>query len=82
MPITATDALAVGKQTPRVYVPRIIHVAWEDVHVLIGVATHEAWKAMVKKYKTIRQVGKSAELRRAAGDLMKAWCYELILERL
>lgn len=76
--ITASSALSTGKQTAHVYVPRIVHVDWASVHALIGVATHTAWAILARKYKSIRLVGKSAELHRLAGDLMKAWCWELV----
>lgn len=76
--MTASEAVGKGKQTARVYVPRIVHVEWPTVHALIGVATHTAWAILARKYKTIRLVGKSSELHQLAGDLMKAWCWELV----
>ena len=83
--MTAREAVAVGKQTPRVYVPRIFHVLWkEQMHVLIGVASHTAWKILAKKYKMIRLRGydKFKEHKRLTGDLMKKWCWEIISEKL
>jgi len=79
--ITATEALAIGKQTPRIYVPRIHHVLWkEQMHVLIGVASHSAWETLAKKYKLIRLKGydKFKEHKRLIGDLMKAWCWDIV----
>lgn len=76
--LSATEAVSVGKQTAAVYTPRIIHVDVESVHTLMGVASHEAWKTMAKKYKSIRQKGKAGEMHRLAGDYMKAWCWELV----
>ena len=80
--ISATEALGVGKQTPRVYVPRIIHIPWDQVHILIGVASHTAWKILAKRYKMIRLKGKFGEHKKLTGDLMRAWCWELIKDRL
>jgi hypothetical protein len=76
--MSATEALGVGKQTPRVYVPRIIHVDWATVHVLIGVASHTAWKILAKRYKMIRLKGKFAEHKKLTGDLMKKWTWDLV----
>jgi len=79
--ISASAALSFGKKTPRVYIPRIIHVLWkEQVHVLIGVASHAAWCILAKKYKTVRLKGydKFKEHKRLTGDLMKAWCWEIV----
>jgi len=77
--ITATEAIGIGKQTPRVYIPRIHRVLWkEQVHVLIGVASHIAWETLAKKYKMIRLRGKFDEHKRVTGDLMKKWCWELV----
>lgn len=83
--ITASEALGIGKQTPRVYVPRIVHVLWkEQMHVLIGVASHIAWKTLAKKYRQIRLRGydKFKEHKRLTGDLMKKWCWELVEDKL
>jgi hypothetical protein len=80
--VSARDLLAIGKQTPRVYVPRIIHVDWATIHVLIGAASHTAWKILAKKYKMIRLKGKSAEHKKLTGDIMRKVCWELISERL
>ena len=79
--ITASAALSFGKKTPRVYVPRIVHVLWkEQMHVLIGVASHAAWCILAKKYKAVRLKGydKFKEHKRLTGDLMKAWCWEIV----
>jgi len=77
--ITAEEALAIGKQTPRVYIPRIHHVLWkEQMHVLIGVAAHKAWEILAKKYKLIRLRGKRKEFHKLTGDLMQAWCWEIV----
>jgi len=79
--IAAAEAIGIGKQTPRVYVPRIYHVLWkEQMHVLIGVASHLAWKILARKYKQIRLRGydKFKEHKRLTGDLMKKWCWEII----
>ncbi|MBA7660385.1 hypothetical protein ES703_68387 [subsurface metagenome] len=76
--MSASAAVSLGKQTARVYVPRIVHVDWATVHALIGVASHTAWAILARKHKSIRLVGKSTELHRLAGDLMKAWCWELV----
>ncbi|MBS7632782.1 hypothetical protein KEJ15_04060 [Candidatus Bathyarchaeota archaeon] len=76
--ISASDAAGIGKQTPRVYVPRIIHVDWATIHVLIGVASHVAWKILAKKYKVIRLRGKFSEHKSVISDLMKKWCWELV----
>jgi len=76
--ITAAEAVGIGKQTPRVYVPRIIHVDWATIHVLIGVASHVAWKTLAKRYRMIRLRGKFAEHKKLIGDLMKAWTWELV----
>jgi len=81
VPIKAEAALAFGKKTARVYTPRIIHVAWkEQVHVLIGVASHAAWCILARKYKMVRLRGydKFKEHKRLTGDLMKAWCWEIV----
>ena len=80
--ISASDAAGIGKQTPRVYVPRIIHVDWATIHVLIGVASHVAWKILAKKYKVIRLKGKFAEHKGVISDLMKKWCWELVEGRI
>jgi len=80
--LTATEAVGVGKQTPRVYVPRIVHVDWATVHVLIGVASHEAWRILAKKYHMIRLKGKFAEHKKLTGDLMRKWCWELVAAKL
>ena len=80
--ISASEAVGIGKQTARVYVPRIVHVDWATVHVLIGVASHVAWKMLAKKYKMIRLKGKSAEHKKLTGDIMRKVCWELISERL
>jgi hypothetical protein len=80
--ITATEAVGIGKQTPRVYVPRIIHVDWATIHVLIGVASHEAWRILAKRYKMIRLKGKFAEHKKVTGDLMRKWCWELVQAKL
>jgi len=83
--IAATEALGIGKQTERVYIPRIVHVLWkEQMHVLIGVASHTAWKMLAKKYKQIRLRGydKFKEHKRLTGDLMKKWCWEIVETKL
>jgi hypothetical protein len=76
--MAAAEAVGIGKQTPRVYVPRIVHVDWNTIHILIGVASHVAWKLLAKRYKMIRLTGKSAEHKKVTGDLMKKWCWELV----
>lgn len=76
--MAAAEAVGIGKQTPRVYVPRIVHVDWNTIHILIGVASHVAWKLLAKRYKMIRLKGKSAEHKKVTGDLMKKWCWELV----
>jgi hypothetical protein len=76
--MSATEATGLGKQTPRVYVPRIHHVDWATIHVLIGVASHVAWEILAKKYKMIRLRGKFAEHKGLISDLMKKWCWELV----
>jgi hypothetical protein len=80
--ISASEAVSIGKQTARVYVPRIIHVDWATVHVLIGVASHVAWKMLAKKHKMIRLKGKFAEHKKLTGDLMRKWCWELVADKL
>ena len=80
--ISAEEAARIGKQTARVYVPRIVHVDWETIHVLIGVAAHTAWKTLAKKYKMIRLRGKREEFHRLTGDLMRKWCWELVEAKL
>jgi len=85
MGISATEALSIGKQTERVYIPRIIHVDWkEQVHTLIGVASHVAWAKLAAKYKTIRLRGydKFREHKQLTGALMKAWCWELVEDKI
>jgi len=76
--VTADEAIRIGKQTPRTYIPRIIHVDWDTVHVLIGVASHVAWRTLAKRYKMIRLKGKFAEHKKLTGDLMRKWCWELV----
>ena len=76
--MAAAEAVGIGKQTPRVYVPRIVHVDWNTIHILIGVASHVAWKLLAKRYKMIRLKGKAAEHKKVTGDLMKKWCWELV----
>jgi len=81
MAIAVTEAIGIGKQTPRVYVPRIHHVAWkEQMHVLIGVASHLAWETLAKKYKLVRLKGydKFKEHKALIGSLMKGWCWDLV----
>jgi hypothetical protein len=81
VPIKAEAALAFGKKTARVYVPRIIHVAWkEQMHTLIGVASHASWCILARKYKTVRLRGydKFKEHKRLTGDLVKAWTWEIV----
>ena len=80
--MAAAEAVGIGKQTPRVYVPRIVHVDWNTIHILIGVASHVAWKLLAKRYKLIRLKGKFAEHKKVTGDLMKKWCWELISNQL
>jgi len=83
--ITYKEALGIGKQTARVYTPRIIHVLWkEQIHVLIGVASHMAWRILARKYKQIRLRGydKFKEHKRLTGDLMRKWCWEIVAEQL
>jgi len=80
--MSAAEAIGIGKQTPRVYVGRIIKVDWATVHVLIGVASHVAWKILAKRYKMIRLKGKSAEHKKLTGDLMRKWCWELVSAKL
>jgi len=85
VPISVSEALGIGKQTERVYVPRIIHVDWKSqVHVLIGVASHVAWAILANKYKTIRLRGydKFREHKQLTGALMKAWCWELVEDKI
>lgn len=76
--IGATEAVGIGKQTPRTYVPRIHHVDWATIHVLIGVASHLAWEALAKKYRMIRLKGKFSEHKAAISAMMRKWCYELV----
>jgi len=76
--IAMAEAVAIGKLTPRVYIPRIIHVDWKTIHILIGVASHVAWKTLAKKYKMIRLRGKFDEHKRLIGDLMRAWTWEAV----
>ena len=76
--MAVAEAVSVGKQTPSIYVPRIVHVDSATVHVLIGVASHTAWRILAKRYKTIRLKGKAAEHHKVTGDLMKKWCWELV----
>ena len=76
--MAVTEAIGVGKQTPRIYVPRIVHVDIATVHVLIGVASHTSWKILARKYKTIRLKGKASEHHKVTGDLMRKWCWELV----
>jgi hypothetical protein len=81
VPIKAEAALAFGKKTARVYVPRIIHVEWKtQMHPLIGAASHAAWCILAKKYKTVRLRGydKFKEHKRLTGDFMKAWTWEIV----
>jgi hypothetical protein len=80
--MAAAEAVGIGKQTPRVYVPRIVHVDWNTIHILIGVASHVAWKLLAKRYKLIRLKGKFAEHKKITGDLMKKWCWELVSNQL
>jgi len=80
--MAAAEAVGIGKQTPRVYVPRIVHVDWNTIHILIGVASHVAWKLLAKRYKLIRLKGKFAEHKKVTGDLMKKWCWELVSNQL
>jgi len=80
--ITAEEALRIGKQTPRVYVGRIVRVDWAAVHVLIGVASHEAWRILAKRYKMIRLKGKFAEHKKLTGDLMRKMCWDLVSAKL
>jgi len=80
--ITATEAVGIGKQTPRVYVPRIVHVDWATIHILIGVASHTAWKILAKRYKLIRLKGKFSEHKKVTGDLMRKWCWELVKDQI
>ncbi len=79
--VSAATALSYGKKTARVYVPRIVHVLWkEQMHVLIGVASHAAWCILANKYKSVRLKGydKFKEHKRLTGDLMKAWTWEIV----
>jgi hypothetical protein len=76
--MAAAEAVGIGKQTPRVYVPRIHHVDWATIHVLIGVASHVAYELLAKRYKMIRLKGKFSEHKKVTGDLMKKWCWELV----
>ncbi len=76
--LPSVEEITIEKKTERVYVPRIIHVDWDTVHTLIGVAAHTAWKILAKKYKMIRLRGKRDEFHRLTGALMKKWCWELI----
>jgi len=80
--ITAAEAVGIGKQTPRVYVPRIVHVDWATIHILIGVASHTAWKILAKRYKLIRLKGKFSEHKKVTGDLMRKWCWELVKDQI
>lgn len=80
-----SEAISIGKQTERIYVPRIIHVDWKSqVHVLIGVASHVAWAKLAQKYKTIRLRGydKFKEHKQLTGALMRAWCWELVEDKI
>jgi len=76
--ISASEAVRIGKQTGRTYVPRIIHVDWDTVHTLIGVASHVAWKILASKYQMIRLKGKFSEHKQLTGELMRKWCWELV----
>jgi hypothetical protein len=76
--ISASQAVSIGKQTPRVYVPRIVHVDWATIHVLIGVASHTAWRVLAKRYKMIKLKGKFAEHKKLTGDLMRKWSWEIV----
>lgn len=80
--VTATEALGIGKQTPRTYVGRIVHIPIEQVHVLIGVASHQAWRTLAKKYKMIRLKGKRDEHNKLTGAYMKAWAWELVKDQI
>ncbi|RLI78206.1 hypothetical protein DRP04_10380 [Archaeoglobales archaeon] len=76
--IPSVGEVALEKKTARVYVPRIIHVDWDTIHVMIGVAAHTAWKILAKKYKMIRLRGKRDEFHRLTGEIMRKWCWELV----
>jgi len=80
--ISAGEAIAEGKQTAAVYVPRIVHVDWETIHILIGRASHHAWRILAKRYKMIRLRGKFSEHKKLTGDLMRKWCWELVADQL
>jgi len=82
VPIGVEEALRIGKQTARIYVPRIIHVDWETVHILIGVASHVAWRELAKRYKQIRLRGHFDEHKKLTGAIMKAWCWEIVSRQL
>lgn len=80
--ISASQAVGIGKQTPRVYVPRIVHVNSDTVHKLLGVASHEAWKQLARKYKMIRLKGHASEHHQLTGAMMKAWTWELVASQI
>jgi len=75
---TYQQAVGIGKRTARVYVPRIVHIDVNAVHVLIGVATHTAWRILARRYRMIRLKGKSAELHKLTGDIMRKWVMEFV----
>jgi len=78
--ITAAAALGIGKITPRVYIPRVHHRLWkEQMHVLIGVASHIAYDMLSLKYKAIRLKGydKFKEHKATIASLIKTWLWEL-----
>lgn len=80
-PVSAEEAKKMGALTGR-YKPRINHVDWDTVHVLIGVASHLAWVELAKKYKMIRLRGHFDEHKKLTGAIMKAWCWEIVSSQL
>ena len=82
---SAEKALAFGKKTERVYVPRIIHADWKSVmHVIVGVASHIAWCILALKYKQIRLRGydKFKEHKQLTGSLIRTWVWELLEQKI
>lgn len=78
--MSATQAVSVGKQTNRVYVGRIIRVDKDVVKNLIGVASHEAWKTLARKHKSLKVP--RGEHNQLTGLLMKTWCWEIVASKI
>jgi hypothetical protein len=79
---SGVEMAKVAKRTARVYVPRIVHVDWATIHVLIGHASHEAWRILAKKNGMIRLRGLFNEHKKLTGLIMKKWCWDLVSEQL